>query len=716
MDTNEKKRNVGLHGVLRGTSVFWQYFALLAAMLLLALAMLYASGARYTDVLTQTYLAQTESAFRRDCESFSAALNATYGVPAAIQSTADYDDLRRAASGQYPESTKLIVLSSLRTTLRSTLALARVDGNEECFLYFPAADAVCTRTRSFENAQACFDQYIRYDAQDGAAFLRVLHGVSLVQMLPEQTVAIGEQSAPCLTLLQHPAGTSAVMGVLYPRDRVLAAFRMDNLPESAYLCLTDSDGRTLLTYGDPTGTDRYEFTCNLTGMRGQATLGVPKDHFTKLVAPARRSGLALLGAMLLVGLLLCVVLSSIGTLPLRRLLKRYPLAADGPAHRNEIRRLADLLATSRMESDEIHRILSSSVLTRIFSGGVLSRSEEEKLLAAYPMLAEACRIAIVHSTTAVEEFGQSDVTELLREHLPEQFACSTVNALETGILLPDDENYLHKLAMVLSGVNSQLRVDGLTVLCGVSAPFTGVPNIYAAVRQAQFSIPIRESSYIDVFSAEDTGGDRPGVYSWLTHERLYHAVIKNDRADTLEFVRALAADRYAPGAAKEVFYNVRFVIRSTANELELPLPEADALEYHEEMRPKENFKRLETLVTTLFDRLAARQETDADNAQESVIAYIGANYRDDGLNAQSIATHFSLPLKTVYAAVRDKTGMNLGEYLVSVRMKKAAELLCTTQQSVDEIAVSCGYPAQSTFYRVFKKYYGESPSRYRSLH
>ena len=49
-------------------------------------------------------------------------------------------------------------------------------------------------------------------------------------------------------------------------------------------------------------------------------------------------------------------------------------------------------------------------------------------------------------------------------------------------------------------------------------------------------------------------------------------------------------------------------------------------------------------------------------------------------------------------------------------MKEAARLLCTTQKPVDEIAEACGYPAQSTFYRVFKKYYGDSPSKYRSLH
>ena len=349
--------------------------------------------------------------------------------------------------------------------------------------------------------------------------------------------------------------------------------------------------------------------------------------------------------------------------------------------------------------------------------GVLTEKEEQKLLESYPVLEGSCRIAIVHTTAAVEEFGQSAITELLEEHLPETFACSTVSGLETGVLLPDDPDSLSELAKVLAGVNHQLNMDGLAVLCGVSAPFAGAHSAYAAVRQARFSIPIRESSYIEVYSAEEKSEERPGVFSWLTHERLYQAVMQNDRTDTVEFIRALAADKYYSAAdAKEVFYNVRFVVRSTANEMLLPLPEADTLEYREEMRPKENFKILEELACTLFDRLHARQETNANKTLENVVAYVSENFRNPELSANMVATHFALPVKTIYAAVREKTGKNMGDLLIDLRMKEAARLLCTTQQSVDEIAVECGYPAQSTFYRVFKKYYGESPSKYRSLH
>ena len=46
-------------------------------------------------------------------------------------------------------------------------------------------------------------------------------------------------------------------------------------------------------------------------------------------------------------------------------------------------------------------------------------------------------------------------------------------------------------------------------------------------------------------------------------------------------------------------------------------------------------------------------------------------------------------------------------------MKTAGKLLYSTQLSVAEVGQQCGYPAESTFFRVFRKYYGISPSQYR---
>lgn len=705
-----------LQKAFTGVPVFWQYFILLAVVLALALGIQLISNAGYVRIMQENYLQQAETSFRSHCQDFSDTLYESYTVPGIVEASESYKNLQRIRAGQLPRTTMALTLDGIRSSLTQTLNLVGTQGAEEYFIYLPEFGVICTKNRTFQDGGRCFEDYLRFGDMTAEEVLAYLEEPGIVRLSEQMPVSVAGQQQDSLVLLVRPSDSSAVLGFIYSRQTVLEQFNIPALPPETYFEITDVSGRTLLLSGREIPGDSHAFTAPIRGIGGKATLCIPGDYFTSITRPTRIYGVLLLGLTLLLGLLMCWVFSGVGTRPLRKLLASYGLEEDASS-RNEINRLADMLASSRLESQAVNQILSKSVLVRVLSGGVLTEKEEQKLLENYPMLSSSCRIAIVHTTAATEEFGQAEITELVAEHLPETFACSTVSGLETGVLLPDEEDALSELAKVLLGVNDQLKMDGLSVLCGVSAPFVGVHSAYAAVRQARFSIPIRESSYIEVYSAEESGDERPGVFSWLTHERLYQAVMKNDRTDTVEFIRALAADKYYSAAdAKEVFYNVRFVVRSTAHEMLLPLPEADTLEYREEMRPKENFRILEELACTLFDRLHARQETNTNKTLDNVLAYVTENFRNPELSATMVATHFALPQKTVYAAVRNKTGKNLGDFVIELRMKEAARLLCTTQQSVDEIAVECGYPAQSTFYRVFKKYFGESPSKYRSLH
>lgn len=714
--TDKNKWKETLRGGFTAVPVFWQHFLLLAVVLALALGVQLISNSGYDKIITDSYLRQAEGSFHGHCEEFSAMLQEAYIVPAVVESSEAYKNLQRIEGGQLPKTSKVFVLNGLREQLQQTLSLVGVADEEEYFLYMPDYDAVIAGGGIFPESRDCFDRHLRMGDLSAEQVIGWIGESGFVRLSAEMPVSIDGQEKPCLVLLNRQPSTNTVLGFVYASDSVLEMFNIPDLPEETYFRIVDETGTTILRHGQPLDGRSYDFIAPVQSIGGQATLSIPASYFSDVTRPTRVYGVLLLGLTLLLGLALCWVFSGLGTRPLRKLLASYG-AESSDVSRNEIHRLADILAFRQLESESVNQILGTSVLARVLSGGVLTKKEEQMLLENYPMLEDFCRIAIVHTTAAVDEFGQAEITELVAEHLPETFACSTVSGLETGVLLPDDPDALTELARVLAGVNNQLNMDGLSVLCGVSAPFSGVHSAYAAVRQARFSIPIRESSYIEVYSAEEATEDRPGVFSWLTHERLYQAVMKNDRADTVEFIRQLAADKYYSAAdAKEVFYNVRFVVRSTANEMQLPLPEADILEYREEMRPKENFRILEELACTLFDRLHARQETNTNKTLENVVAYVSENFRNPELSANMVATHFALPVKTIYGAVRDKTGKSMGDFLIDLRMKEAAKLLCTTPKSIDEIAVECGYPAQSTFYRVFKNYYGESPSRYRSLH
>lgn len=59
------------------------------------------------------------------------------------------------------------------------------------------------------------------------------------------------------------------------------------------------------------------------------------------------------------------------------------------------------------------------------------------------------------------------------------------------------------------------------------------------------------------------------------------------------------------------------------------------------------------------------------------------------------------------------TGATIGEYANFLRVRKAYDLVCYTDQKLSEIAVSCGFSSIHYFSRVFHKYVGMAPSQMR---
>lgn len=63
---------------------------------------------------------------------------------------------------------------------------------------------------------------------------------------------------------------------------------------------------------------------------------------------------------------------------------------------------------------------------------------------------------------------------------------------------------------------------------------------------------------------------------------------------------------------------------------------------------------------------------------------------------------------------KQKTNQNFSEYLIEVRMKKAAELLDDIQYKTYEVSALVGYSNSVNFTRTFKNFFGMSPREYRN--
>ena len=68
---------------------------------------------------------------------------------------------------------------------------------------------------------------------------------------------------------------------------------------------------------------------------------------------------------------------------------------------------------------------------------------------------------------------------------------------------------------------------------------------------------------------------------------------------------------------------------------------------------------------------------------------------------------------TLLPVFRKATGRSPIEYLIEVRLTKAAELLVKTDDPVSEVAAACGFPDSNYFARCFRRRYNCSPREYR---
>jgi AraC-like DNA-binding protein len=66
----------------------------------------------------------------------------------------------------------------------------------------------------------------------------------------------------------------------------------------------------------------------------------------------------------------------------------------------------------------------------------------------------------------------------------------------------------------------------------------------------------------------------------------------------------------------------------------------------------------------------------------------------------------------LYKKIKAVSNMSVNEFVKSLRLKKAAQLLQSTEMTVYEIAYNVGYNDRKYFSREFKKQFGKTPSEY----
>jgi two-component system response regulator YesN len=130
-----------------------------------------------------------------------------------------------------------------------------------------------------------------------------------------------------------------------------------------------------------------------------------------------------------------------------------------------------------------------------------------------------------------------------------------------------------------------------------------------------------------------------------------------------------------------------------------------------------NLEETKTYVRELLLKVMDARAQMAKQKYGSMIQdakdYIHANYNDEGMSLNQVAAYVNVSPNHFSTVFRQETGENFIEYLTSVRLEHAKEMLRTTSRKTSEIGYEVGYKDPHYFSSLFKKVEGMTPKEYR---
>ena len=132
---------------------------------------------------------------------------------------------------------------------------------------------------------------------------------------------------------------------------------------------------------------------------------------------------------------------------------------------------------------------------------------------------------------------------------------------------------------------------------------------------------------------------------------------------------------------------------------------------------------IETLIMQLFILLSRLLTTETNYQTEHttslgypdkkkvvdfITTYINENYMEE-ISLGELAQTIHLPSSYLSSLFKKEVGCSFQKYLISTRLERAHELICSGNCSLLHVAQSVGYKDYAQFSKMYKKHYGFSP-------
>lgn len=121
-------------------------------------------------------------------------------------------------------------------------------------------------------------------------------------------------------------------------------------------------------------------------------------------------------------------------------------------------------------------------------------------------------------------------------------------------------------------------------------------------------------------------------------------------------------------------------------------------------------KALKLIEPDNDDRQAILSNELNDHFVKKAVEVIHANMRNMDFDREAFAAGMNVSSSLLYKKLKALTGQSPVDFIKSIRLNRALELLQSHEYTITEVSELCGYSSASYFSTAFKKYFGKSPT------
>lgn len=260
--------------------------------------------------------------------------------------------------------------------------------------------------------------------------------------------------------------------------------------------------------------------------------------------------------------------------------------------------------------------------------------------------------------------------------------------------------------LIVSGGYSE-RLQKRLKLLNIHLDFPVFGIVRTNFRKEKITEDCREELYRNI---EELSGKGHCLYSYWDSDKTLQILAaveeEYELAETAELLQSLfetmelGAD-VELGAACHDLNNLQYLGRREAAEKNPELKAEEAAAEEQKTAAKKDSEKT---------RAAVKQKSSI----REVVAYIEAHCTDYDLSLDMIADQAQITPQYLSVKLKQEIGMSYKEYLTRLRIEAAEKLLAREEISVSEICQRVGYINVSYFIKVFQKYTGVTPTRYRA--